>query len=77
MYVFHSLLLLAKADNIYNELLYYCMTTTENITLPDPVCYLYCISTEDIQRRKKLADEAFARRFDEVMKKHNSAAYVQ
>ncbi len=35
------------------------------------------ISTEDIQRRKKLADEAFARRFDDVMKKHNSAAYVQ
>lgn len=35
------------------------------------------VSTEDIQRRKKLADEAFARRFDEVMKKHNSAAYVQ
>lgn len=34
------------------------------------------ISTEDIQRRKKLADEAFARRFDEVMKKHNSANYV-
>ena len=35
------------------------------------------VSTEDIQRRKKLADEAFARRFDDVMKKHNSAAYVQ
>ncbi len=35
------------------------------------------LSTEDIQRRKKLADEAFARRFDEVMKKHNSANYVQ
>jgi tetrahydromethanopterin S-methyltransferase subunit B len=35
------------------------------------------ISTEDIQRRKKLADDAFARRFDDVMKKHNSAAYVQ
>ncbi len=34
------------------------------------------VSTEDIQRRKKLADEAFARRFDEVMKKHNSAQYV-
>lgn len=30
----------------------------------------------DIQRRKKLADEAFARRFDEVMKKHNAADYV-
>lgn len=35
------------------------------------------LSTEDIQRRKKLADEAFARRFDEVMKKHNSANYVR
>ncbi len=35
------------------------------------------LSTEDIQRRKKLADEAFARRFDDVMKKHNSANYVQ
>lgn len=35
------------------------------------------LSTQDIQRRKKLADEAFARRFDEVMKKHNSAVYVQ
>lgn len=35
------------------------------------------LSTEDIQRRKKLADEAFARRFQEVMDKHNSAAYVQ
>lgn len=34
------------------------------------------LSTKDIQRRKKLADEAFARRFDEVMKKHNSANYV-
>ncbi len=34
------------------------------------------LSTKDIQRRKKLADEAFARRFDEVMKKHNSADYV-
>ena len=34
------------------------------------------ISTKDIQRRKKLADEAFARRFDDVMKKHNSAKYV-
>jgi hypothetical protein len=30
----------------------------------------------DIQRRKKLADEAFARRFDEVIAKHNSANYV-
>jgi hypothetical protein len=35
------------------------------------------LSTKDIQRRKKLADEAFARRFDDVMKKHNSANYVQ
>ncbi|MCB1456010.1 MAG: hypothetical protein KDJ48_15160 [Nitratireductor sp.] len=34
------------------------------------------LSTKDIQRRKALADEAFARRFDEVMKKHNSANYV-
>lgn len=33
-------------------------------------------STKDIQRRKKLADEAFMRRFDDVMKKHNSANYV-
>ena len=35
------------------------------------------VSTADIQRRKKLADDAFARRFDEVMKKHNTANYVQ
>ncbi len=35
------------------------------------------VSTEDIQRRKKLADDAFARRFQEVMDKHNSADYVQ
>jgi hypothetical protein len=34
------------------------------------------VSTKDIQRRKKLADEAFARRFEEVMRKHNSADYV-
>ena len=34
------------------------------------------VSTKDIQRRKKLADEAFARRFEEVMRKHDSAAYV-
>jgi hypothetical protein len=34
------------------------------------------ISTKDIQRRKKLADDAFARRFEDVMKKHNSANYV-
>jgi hypothetical protein len=35
------------------------------------------VATADIQRRKKLADDAFARRFDEVMKKHNAADYVQ
>ena len=35
------------------------------------------VATADIQRRKKLADEAFARRFDEVLKKHNSADYVR
>ncbi len=35
------------------------------------------VGSADIQRRKKLADDAFARRFDEVMKKHNSANYVQ
>jgi len=35
------------------------------------------VTTADIQRRKKLADEAFSRRFDEVMRKHNSADYVR
>lgn len=35
------------------------------------------ISTQDIQRRKKLADDAFARRFSDVMEKHNSGKYVQ
>jgi len=35
------------------------------------------VSTADIQRRKKLADEAFARRFDEVLRKHNASDYVQ
>ena len=35
------------------------------------------VSTQDIQRRKKLADDAFARRFEEVMKKHNSGDYVR
>ncbi|TDH34420.1 hypothetical protein E2A64_17295 [Pseudohoeflea suaedae] len=35
------------------------------------------LSTQDIQRRKKLADDAFQRRFSEVMEKHNSAKYVQ
>ena len=35
------------------------------------------LSTQDIQRRKKLADDAFARRFSEVLEKHNSANYVK
>ncbi|MEM1378691.1 MAG: hypothetical protein AAGG69_15025 [Pseudomonadota bacterium] len=35
------------------------------------------VATADIQRRKKLADDAFARRFQAVMDKHNSANYVQ
>jgi hypothetical protein len=35
------------------------------------------LSTQDIQRRKKLADEAFARRFQSVLDKHNSANYVK
>ncbi|MFK5978324.1 MAG: hypothetical protein QM488_05505 [Rhizobiaceae bacterium] len=35
------------------------------------------VSTKDIQRRKQLADEAFARRFEDVMKKHDSGNYVQ
>ena len=35
------------------------------------------VSTADIQRRKKLADDAFARRFDDVMRKHNASDYVQ
>lgn len=35
------------------------------------------VATADIQRRKKLADEAFSRRFDEVMRKHNAADYVR
>ena len=34
-------------------------------------------ATQDIQRRKKLADEAFSRRFEDVLRKHNSADYVQ
>ena len=34
------------------------------------------VSTQDIQRRKQLADDAFARRFEEVMAKHNKADYV-
>ena len=35
------------------------------------------VTTADIQRRKKLADDAFARRFDEVLRKHNTADYVR
>ena len=35
------------------------------------------VSSQDIQRRKKLADDAFSRRFSEVLKKHNSADYVK
>ena len=35
------------------------------------------VATADIQRRKKLADDAFSRRFEDVMKKHNAANYVQ
>lgn len=34
------------------------------------------VATADIQRRKQLADDAFARRFDDVMKKHNTGNYV-
>jgi hypothetical protein len=35
------------------------------------------VTTADIQRRKKLADDAFARRFDDVLRKHNAADYVK
>jgi hypothetical protein len=35
------------------------------------------LSTQDIQRRKKLADDAFQRRFSEGMEKHTAAKYVQ
>ena len=35
------------------------------------------VATADIQRRKKLADDAFARRFQAVMDKHNAADYVK
>ena len=35
------------------------------------------VATADIQRRKKLADDAFARRFDAVMKQHDAADYVR
>jgi hypothetical protein len=33
------------------------------------------VASAEIQRRKKLADDAFARRFGEVMAKHNAADY--
>ncbi len=35
------------------------------------------LATQDIQRRKKLADDAFARRFQAVLDKHNAADYVR
>ncbi len=35
------------------------------------------VATADIQRRKKLADDAFARRFDDVLRKHDAADYVK
>ncbi|KPB00480.1 hypothetical protein [Ahrensia marina] len=35
------------------------------------------VATADIQRRKKLADDAFARRFEEVMRKHDAGQYVK
>jgi chromosome segregation ATPase len=35
------------------------------------------VATADIQRRKKLADDAFARRFEEVLRKHNASDYVR
>ena len=35
------------------------------------------VATQDIQRRKKLADDAFARRFQAVLDKHNSADYIR
>ncbi len=35
------------------------------------------LATQDIQRRKKLADDAFSRRFSDVVEKHNAANYVQ
>ena len=34
------------------------------------------VNSSEIQRRKKLADDAFARRFAEVMEKHEAARYV-
>ena len=35
------------------------------------------VATQDIQRRKKLADDAFARRFSEVLAKHNASNYIR
>lgn len=35
------------------------------------------VASTEIQRRKKLADDAFSRRFGEVLAKHNSANYVK
>ena len=34
------------------------------------------VDTKEIQRRKRLADDAFARRFGEVMEKHEAARYL-
>jgi len=34
------------------------------------------VNTAEIQRRKKLADEAFARRFSDVMEKHEASNYT-
>lgn len=34
------------------------------------------IGTKEIQRRKKLADDAFARRFSDVLEKHQTSNYV-
>ena len=35
------------------------------------------VSSQEIQRKKKLADDAFARRFGEVLRKHNAGDYVK
>ena len=35
------------------------------------------VTSADIQRKKKLADDAFARRFGEVMRKHDAGDYVK
>ncbi|NJR14004.1 MAG: hypothetical protein HC779_07390, partial [Phyllobacteriaceae bacterium] len=35
------------------------------------------VASAEIQRRKKLADDAFARRFGDVLAKHNTANYVK